>query len=927
MGANTDRVPTTGLGRVQHWCYTRAAPLWRVVALVPPLAGAALVGWSGSLADKCSDAHLAIAFGIHRDRVLSLTAAECSADATLTTALLVDSAGAALYGIGLSVLLLVWWRYGWRSGSQRTFRVARAVSFIPLAAGGCDIIENIAGLFATPTTAGLKIPEAAAQVAATAGLAKWLLVVGSVFAVIFTLYGAWRFRALRLTENEPKPRPESCGKPPPVHGAAVCLSGGGIRSASFSWGALSHLSAAGLFVRLRSMYSVSGGGYAATAWTSSAGFAAPDSFYRVVDDHDPTAPPTAAFQHVRRNHRYLDSRRGGLSLALVKTLLSILVNLSVIYAGIIVTASLPAVLAGSEFGLVVSEPGGGAVPGTIRAGVWLPGLWLAAVAAAIVGFSWLPRTAAGRRPLLIVASALLAGAVAIVTITVVLPWIAHRQDDLWRASWWATVPALVTWTIGLVAAFLRPRLSTMAIRLGGVLGIVLVAYTFIGVVRNASVENSNWKYALGGVDSSSSVVTWLLLMAAAIAWLVMIDHTGVQWWSLHPLYRDRMATTFAIRRRKDGMIKPRPDAEWPRWSQLSASRKPNHIVCAATHRRARTVTGLRAVSYRFSRDGVGYFEPDLDGAAIDIREFSADADWLDRSFGLTPRIPAEQRRFRKPHARSTAMAAAAISGAAFNSAMGRQSKGSTDSLLAMLNLRLGVWMPNHRFATHPEGDRIVKWPRRAADIPRPFPRPGLRYLFHEVIGHYDLADPFIQVSDGGHWENLGLAEALRDRHRTIIVVDATGGRVEPASAGPAGTGFASLHEATDVARIEMATEVRIDVTPMRPDPRTGRATQNWASGTIVYHRDREHDWRSCTDDPRCAKGTLLFVKAVICDRTPADVLAYANTDRVFPDYPTGDQFLSDNQFDALVRLGRSAIEDALKHPPHGPNVQYQMRHS
>ena len=59
---------------------------------------------------------------------------------------------------------------------------------------------------------------------------------------------------------------------------------------------------------------------------------------------------------------------------------------------------------------------------------------------------------------------------------------------------------------------------------------------------------------------------------------------------------------------------------------------------------------------------------------------------------------------------------------------------------------------------------------------------------------------------------------------------------------------------------------------------------------------------------------LIFVKAVICDRTPDDVLAYANTDRAFPDYPTGDQFLSDEQFMALVGLGRSATNSALDDP-------------
>jgi len=55
----------------------------------------------------------------------------------------------------------------------------------------------------------------------------------------------------------------------------------------------------------------------------------------------------------------------------------------------------------------------------------------------------------------------------------------------------------------------------------------------------------------------------------------------------------------------------------------------------------------------------------------------------------------------------------------------------------------------------------------------------------------------------------------------------------------------------------------------------------------------------------------LYIKAVISDRTPEGVLAYANTDRVFPDYPTKNQFLTDAQFGALVRLGSSAVKDAL----------------
>jgi hypothetical protein len=329
------------------------------------------------------------------------------------------------------------------------------------------------------------------------------------------------------------------------------------------------------------------------------------------------------------------------------------------------------------------------------------------------------------------------------------------------------------------------------------------------------------------------------------------------------------------------------------------------VVCAATHRREKEVTGLRSVSFRFERDGVTIHEPVLvdmpsdlhpsdQSKRVGVKTYHQSAEWLDRSVGAEACYNA-----RRSHLKASQIAAAAMSGAAFNSVMGRQSKGSTDSLLAVLNLRLGVWMPNPRFKT------------KGASA---FPRAGLRYLFHEVVGHFDLDDPFVHVSDGGHWENLGLTEALRDRHKRVVVIDATGGTVDPPSEGKAGRGFASLHEAIDLARIELATEVVLDETPMRPDPTTGRAAQNWQIGKIIYHRDRVHDWTTCRTGTRCRTGRLIFVKAVICDRTPDDVLAYANTDRDFPDYPTGDQFLTDEQFMALVGLGRSATKNALDEP-------------
>ncbi len=75
----------------------------------------------------------------------------------------------------------------------------------------------------------------------------------------------------------------------------------------------------------------------------------------------------------------------------------------------------------------------------------------------------------------------------------------------------------------------------------------------------------------------------------------------------------------------------------------------------------------------------------------------------------------------------------------------------------------------------------------------------------------------------------------------------------------------------------------------------------------MYHTDPNHAWAACS----CPKGKVLYVKDVISDTTPEDVLAFANVDRDFPDYSTADQFLSDTQFTSLVRLGNTAMAEAL----------------
>ena len=143
----------------------------------------------------------------------------------------------------------------------------------------------------------------------------------------------------------------------------------------------------------------------------------------------------------------------------------------------------------------------------------------------------------------------------------------------------------------------------------------------------------------------------------------------------------------------------------------------------------------------------------------------------------------------------TVQAAMAISGAAFASAMGRMNKGF-QSLLAVSGARLGTWLPNPTFVKYAKD--------HAAEPLYPKALPSMRgagYFYRELFGINKLHARLVQVTDGGHYENLGLVEALRRRCRLIYVIDG-GGDTPPLLSG--------LSDAIRLARFELGVEIELD---------------------------------------------------------------------------------------------------------------------
>src|SRR5215207_8570784 len=122
--------------------------------------------------------------------------------------------------------------------------------------------------------------------------------------------------------------------------------------------------------------------------------------------------------------------------------------------------------------------------------------------------------------------------------------------------------------------------------------------------------------------------------------------------------------------------------------------------------------------------------------------------------------------------RSTIMATVAMSGAAVSPMAGRFASQVAPFrlLLTLMNVRLGMWIPNPLWGWHPAGPVAAKsrhearlwevllgWPRMGW-LGR---RPGSAQVLVEAIGRSALTDRWIYVSDGGHLDNTGLVEAVR----------------------------------------------------------------------------------------------------------------------------------------------------------------------
>jgi hypothetical protein len=190
-------------------------------------------------------------------------------------------------------------------------------------------------------------------------------------------------------------------------------------------------------------------------------------------------------------------------------------------------------------------------------------------------------------------------------------------------------------------------------------------------------------------------------------------------------------------------------------------------------------------------------------------------------------------------------------------------------------------------------------------------------LWAEAAGHTSYRATWINVTDGGHYDNLGLVEALHRGAKNIVVFDASGDRPDT---------WYTLGGAMALARTDAGVEISLNPTTMALSNgkaatlRPGQVLRPWAHGTFtrpdvaVTQPDgvlsRANGQAANHRLPRT--GEIWICKLGWWDQAPWDVRAYAAGHSTYPCDTTLQQLYDGAEFEAYHELGASAAITAAQ---------------
>ncbi|WP_020407322.1 hypothetical protein [Hahella ganghwensis] len=619
------------------------------------------------------------------------------------------------------------------------------------------------------------------------------------------------------------------------------FSGGGIRSATFNLGILQALSRRELLTQVDYLSSVSGGGYISSCYTWLRS-QIPVSRHKDLGSTPLKNGHGNVLDWLRAHGSYLINGTGysGWTLGaaiLAGTLLNLFVLLPIIL-GVLAVASEDWIT--MNWPLWLHLPGAHAIEGhdgfmlLLIAGqigliLFVLSLFLFALTTTSQLRSMVPENTVRIWMGRLLASGVIATALGLLPVfTGAEEMVLHYFDHQGMALITKHSTYLIPLISGLISIRLaRKRAGSNTGNTLAVLGLSLLCYGMLTALYHICA-NTEWM-------ESKAFFTWFSL---SIILALICNINGL---SLHSYYRGRLTDAYMPEISVPEMSSPETSTPIPAKFLLTDIRPENggplHIVNTTLNTTSSKHEKLR------TRNGASLFLSPLycGSTATGYRHTS---DYLE--------------------GRMTLSNAFSISGAAIDPNTYVTNSRAISILMVLINARLGFWTRN------PKALQQRRW------LPEWY-----RFMFREMLGiGLSETEADIHLSDGGHFDNLGLYELIRRRCQYIIISDA--------SADP-DTTLSDLGRTIQRVQADFGADVKLDIRPITEVDDKGRHKKPFALGEVTY-QDK-------------TKAQLLYIKAVISDYPSANVYSYWRANPSFPDQSTVDQFFDEMQFDSYRRLG------------------------
>jgi hypothetical protein len=397
------------------------------------------------------------------------------------------------------------------------------------------------------------------------------------------------------------------------------------------------------------------------------------------------------------------------------------------------------------------------------------------------------------------------------------------------------------------AAEVLKSVSLRRIASGAAVIFALILATLLSLAGQKAAE------LLGSDHTNPSIGIELVLMIVLVGGAFFVSlFVNVNRFSLHALYRNRLVRAFlgsarATERHPDPYtgFDPSDDPRMAEVVPITGQSRLFHVIN----------TALNVVS--------------AENPAWQERK--AESFVITRQFSGNPIVryqpTAKYGNRRGGISLGTAMA---ISGAAVSPNQGYNSSPLIGFLLMLFNVRLGWWLGNPREKHFPlEG-----------------PTWGIVPALKELAGATTDEGEWVYLSDGGHFENLGLYEMIRRRCRFIVISDA--------SCDPDST-FEDLGNAIRKVYIDFGVSIEFDQLSIQARQTPPAPGASCAVGTIKYPESDRLGW-------------LLYIKPTYHGTERADIRSYASAHGKFPHESTTEQWFSESQLESYRALGANVVE-------------------